>query len=313
MVWRFLISLLTAALVASTVSAQIVRFETSVGSFDMVLNPTDRVELAPHVANLVQYVASGRYSNTVINRAAKDFVLQMGLFQTPGPTMPPTVDGFVPIETFAEIEGVPAGEVGVSNTIGTVGYAIRGSQSGPLIDTVQSSFYINLTNNQFLDEDFTVFARIANMSTVNTIMALPQIDLTDDDEFGAGLGNLAFSDIPLQSNGELVLITRAYVVEQTITTPGDYNRDGQIDAADYTVWRDSRGSLGAGLKADGDGDGVVNHYDYLLWKTRFGGVNGSAASGGMLLGVAVPEPAGAVLVLGAMASFTTALVRALRR
>jgi hypothetical protein len=43
--------------------------------------------------------------------------------------------------------------------------------------------------------------------------------------------------------------------------PGDYNGNGIVDAADYTVWRDSLGQTGTGLAADGDGNGVVDQAD----------------------------------------------------
>jgi hypothetical protein len=56
--------------------------------------------------------------------------------------------------------------------------------------------------------------------------------------------------------------------------PGDYNRNGIVDAADYTVWRDT---LGAGglvplTGADGDGNGAVDVVDYRVWKSHFGAV-----------------------------------------
>ena len=74
---------------------------------------------------------------------------------------------------------------------------------------------------------------------------------------------------------------------------GDYNEDGVVDAADYTVWADSMGQTGAGLAADGDGNGVIEQADYNIWKTNFGmslvGASGDAA---------VPEPATSVLLLG---------------
>lgn len=75
----------------------------------------------------------------------------------------------------------------------------------------------------------------------------------------------------------------------TLSTPlvGDYNDDGFVDAADYTVWRDSLGSSGADLPADGDGNLIVDQQDYVLWKTNFGS---SAATGSPFVG-AVPEPA----------------------
>ncbi|MGI9457669.1 MAG: hypothetical protein ACR2NU_13980, partial [Aeoliella sp.] len=75
---------------------------------------------------------------------------------------------------------------------------------------------------------------------------------------------------------------------------GDYNHDNIVDAADYTVWRDSRGQTGAALAADGDRDGEVNEGDYSVWKTNFGAVAPSAASA---KSANVPEPAAVYLVL----------------
>ena len=69
--------------------------------------------------------------------------------------------------------------------------------------------------------------------------------------------------------------------------PGDYNGDGTVDAADYTVWRDGLGgAFGAG--------------DYLVWKNNFGATeaSGSAANTG-----AVPEPSAILLAGIAIALF----------
>ncbi len=51
---------------------------------------------------------------------------------------------------------------------------------------------------------------------------------------------------------------------------GDFNGDMMVDAADYTVWRNSVGQTGNGLPADADGNGVVDGADYLVWKDHFG-------------------------------------------
>lgn len=51
---------------------------------------------------------------------------------------------------------------------------------------------------------------------------------------------------------------------------GDYNADGVVDSADYTVWRDSLGQLGTGLAADGDLSGEVDSADFLVWSSNFG-------------------------------------------
>lgn len=49
-------------------------------------------------------------------------------------------------------------------------------------------------------------------------------------------------------------------------TPGDFDADGDIDQADYDVWRAAYGQTGADLPADANGDGVVNTADYTVWR-----------------------------------------------
>jgi glucose/arabinose dehydrogenase len=52
---------------------------------------------------------------------------------------------------------------------------------------------------------------------------------------------------------------------------GDFNEDGIIDAADYTVWRDTLGqTVTKWAGADGDGDGLVTLSDYSVWKQNYG-------------------------------------------
>lgn len=54
------------------------------------------------------------------------------------------------------------------------------------------------------------------------------------------------------------------------TIPGDFNQDGVVDLADYTVWADSFGQTGNLLPADGNGDGTVDLADYTVWADHFG-------------------------------------------
>lgn len=52
--------------------------------------------------------------------------------------------------------------------------------------------------------------------------------------------------------------------------PGDYNQDGLVNAADYTVFRDQLGQSGDGLPADSDGSGVVDEVDRVTWLSNYG-------------------------------------------
>lgn len=54
---------------------------------------------------------------------------------------------------------------------------------------------------------------------------------------------------------------------------GDYNKNSIVDAADYTVWRDTLGDgVTAGTGADGDQNGTIEEADFVFWRDRFGNV-----------------------------------------
>jgi cyclophilin family peptidyl-prolyl cis-trans isomerase len=196
----------------------VVRFETSLGDFDMVLNPTNNPLLFAHADNMLRYVEDNRYRASWINRADENFVLQMGGFYSHTKRPPLTINSTRQVVPFDPVQGEPAAEFsGLSNTMGTVSLALPGDgMGGTNQDAGTSSFFINLGSNTFLDADFTVFAAIPDMTVVNQIMALMQVDRTMDPMFGAGAGNLAFTDVPLQANGFQVFINRAFKLQDTL-------------------------------------------------------------------------------------------------
>jgi hypothetical protein len=69
--------------------------------------------------------------------------------------------------------------------------------------------------------------------------------------------------------------------------PGDFNSDGVVDAADYVVWRKGAGSQ-------------FNSMHHVEWRTHFGATSGAGSAA--LGAAAVPEPAGAVLILLGLAN-----------
>ncbi|QDU90030.1 hypothetical protein Pla175_34290 [Pirellulimonas nuda] len=89
----------------------------------------------------------------------------------------------------------------------------------------------------------------------------------------------------------------------TGTLDGDYNDDGFVDAADYTVWRDN---LGLSVTLPGDTTpGTVDNGDYDVWVANFGNPMAVGAIGG----AAVPEPS----TLGIAAVMSTLGARLVRR
>jgi hypothetical protein len=88
----------------------------------------------------------------------------------------------------------------------------------------------------------------------------------------------------------------AAIVTET-PVPGDYNGDGNVNAADYTTWRNALGQM-ITLQNEGAGvtPGEVTYEDYDFWKTNYGNPMGLGS------GVAtIPEPATIWLLLGVIA------------
>lgn len=103
-----------------------------------------------------------------------------------------------------------------------------------------------------------------------------------------------------QGEGDVTEVI-TYTLAAAPSLAGDYNGDGLVDAADYTVWRDSENDLGPGLPADGNGDEEVNGADYTIWANNYGAPGAPAAIG-------VPEPSALLLALiafGALARRTS--------
>lgn len=73
---------------------------------------------------------------------------------------------------------------------------------------------------------------------------------------------------------------------------GDFNADGTVDAADYTVWRDNLGLSESALNGAGDGSGTVDAGDYAVWTGNYGATSSSASSS------SVPEPTALLIALG---------------
>lgn len=100
------------------------------------------------------------------------------------------------------------------------------------------------------------------------------------EEFGEAESVLTIANLPSHTH--------------TFSIPGDYNDDGLVNAADYTVWRDNLGGAEGTLPNDPAG-GTIGQAQYDIWAANYGQ---PAASGSPT--EAIPEPnAGFLLALGA--------------
>ena len=110
-----------------------------------------------------------------------------------------------------------------------------------------------------------------------------------------------------ESNNTNMVKINVVVPEPTILA-GDYNRDGTVDAADYTRWRNTLGNkVGQGTAADGDGGGRIGLPDYDVWKAHFGEGTGGGGS------AAVPEPTSVSFAAIALITAVGCLNRGRRR
>jgi hypothetical protein len=93
------------------------------------------------------------------------------------------------------------------------------------------------------------------------------------------------------------------VAESGLT--GDYNNDGEVNAADYVAWRDRNGtSFTLPNEVPGTTPGQVTFDDYTAWRARFGNTLGGGTT---LNDQLIPEPA--LCTLLASASFAAAFLR----
>jgi lysophospholipase L1-like esterase len=118
------------------------------------------------------------------------------------------------------------------------------------------------------------------------------------DSFGAWVDT---DDLPMTDSwhfngaGQTTLGERfadAYLAIAAEPIPGDFNGDGAVTDADYTIWADHCGQSGGTGEGDANGDGVVTEADYTIWADHYGTGTG-----------AVPEPATiALLALAGLAA-----------
>ncbi len=145
---------------------------------------------------------------------------------------------------------------------------------------------LDLTN-PLTELDFLVSGDVDEFQMFETTIALPDGVRSFDLTFISGGALSALGSIYIDD------ISAAIVAVPLLV--GDFNANGVVDAADYVVWRDSLGTQGSGLAADGNGDQRIDQLDYDIWKANFGSTSGEIDSLGGAM--SVPEASAAFLIV----------------
>jgi hypothetical protein len=165
---------------------------------------------------------------------------------------------------------------------------VPGASVGPLIRAMLVSQFTRLR-----DGDRLFYRGHASGLYTNGVLR-PEIAAIID------LESVTLADIILANTS----ITRLQENVFFVPMAGDFNGDGSVDAADYVVWREYRGSNNAW--ADGDGNGSVGPEDYALWRANFGRTLTASGSG---TPIPVPEPSTVPLLLAAVLALRLRCIR----
>lgn len=257
--------------------------------------------------------ASGEAGEVVVNGAATSWINNGGVFiGVNGTGALSLVDGgtvsgsSITIGAGGVVSGVgtfvgavsnaglvrPGQSVGALSVTGSYAQAATGRLGVELVGTSAGAFdTINVSGQAALSGTLEV-----DLGLVSGNPFEPQVG----DSFalltaaGGLTGTFASAQLPTLASGKMWHIRySANAATLAVKLAGDYNDNGIVDAADYSVWRDKLGST-LDPRADGDTNGIVNLLDYNIWKANFGA---SAGAGAVSAAAIAPESPTAVLGL----------------
>lgn len=213
----------------------VVVFETNLGDVYLELFPLD----APNtVANFLQYVQRGHYSETMVHRHQSNFVVQLGGYEY--------TDTNGLRRVFDETLAPVANEFGRSNQARTIAMAKFGGQP----DSATNEWFINLSNNSSsLDNTaqpdnidsggFTVFGRVlgdASWAVVTAIRNLASRNLTTDPAFQGQVEDRALGRPLFRDANNFSTLTNTGTQDTANTAMNQFptlgSFSGSFDAAD---------------------------------------------------------------------------------
>lgn len=233
-------TLLLAAVIASasifpkTADATIVEFQTVLGNFEVNLydNGTPAT-----VANFLDYVQNGAYTDSVFHRSVPGFVIQGGGFRFDA------ISTLSAIPTNAAVTNEPI----YSNVRGTIAMAKLGGDP----NSATSQWYFNLSNNAAsLDGQnggFTAFGEVVGngMDVVDAIAALPTF------AFASPYGELPLQNYSTSDFTNEVTVdgTHLIIVTEIIVTDTAVNSAAGLNPVTNTA------NTGSGGNGNGGGGG----------------------------------------------------------
>jgi hypothetical protein len=174
-------------------------------------------------------------------------------------------------------------------------FCVNPGGGGPPAWLIASVAYQTIQNSGTIKVDLQIGSN--GMNHVNATSGLLETTSLTSVMFGIGSATYNASTNrgtnSLDSSAELTITACAAIA-------GDYNGNCAVDAADFTIWRDTLGSM-TDLRANGNNIGPsmnkIDAADYTVWKNNFGMTAGAGAGGGSLSAEVVPEPATLALLL----------------
>ncbi|TWT36158.1 hypothetical protein KOR34_10570 [Posidoniimonas corsicana] len=216
-------------------------------------------------------------SNPIIQEAFPSFDIATAVpTQGATGTQPAGAGGFQWMTINIEVDADAIGPAGTTENPGTAHFSMKSAASGKVLD-VGTIDYSN-TDDGYLYPSTGIDLQAGSLGLLMSDI-FSSVTLNPDFAFG------------LFDNVQVLEGLVALEPDAPVGLPGDYNDNGVVDAADYTVWRDA---LGGAESLPNDDTPGVGADDYDRWRDAYGNSSESlsAAAG-------APEPASIALLLAA--------------